>query len=261
MTRTIQVVIAASLSMLAVAPTARAQTDAELDAARATFAEGVELTEAEQWSEAAERFRAVLAVRSTPQVQFNLGLALSHTDRLAEAARHLGDAIADPELDRRTRRHAERILRDLEPRLARLTVRLAGDEGGVEVTLDDEPLGLDRIGQPIPVDPGSHRVVASRGGAVMASETVTLAEGAEEEVTLEAAARPIELDVELAPTIEDEPAEGGGDVTSEAWFWAVIGGAALLVVGAIVIGIVVAEDGNVSPFSGNLSPGYLEVTP
>lgn len=260
MTRTIPVVIAASLSMLALAHTARAQTDEELDAARATFAEGVELTQAERWSEAVERFRAVLAVRSTPQVQFNLGLALSHTDRLAEAARHLGDAIADPELDRRTRRHAERILRDLEPRLARLTVRLTGDEAGIEMTLDGEPLGLERIGQPIPVDPGTRRVVASRGGAVISSESVTLAEGAEEEVTLELAMRPIELDAELARPVEDEPA-GGGDVTSEAWFWAVIGGAVLLVAGAIVIGIVVAEDGNVSPFSGNLTPGFLEVSP
>ena len=135
---------------------AEAQTEAELETARATFMEGVELSGDAQWAEAAQRFREVLAVRSTAQVQYNLGLALSHTDALVEAAELLRAALDSDELDRRRARDIRRLLEELEPRLARITVRTMGDEAGANVTLDGEAVGLDQIGTAIPVDPGAH---------------------------------------------------------------------------------------------------------
>lgn len=234
-----------------------AQTDEELEEARALFGEGVEATQDERWADAADRFRRVMRVRSTGQVKYNLALALSHTGELAEAAVLLRDVVDDRELDRRTRRDARRLLDEIEPRLGHLTVRVTGDEGGLAITLDGEPLGLDRIGTPIEVDPGTHRLAARRGDRELGSRSVTVAEGESAEVSLVAAAVQVEPDDEV-PILTDEPTApvSSGNVLEEWWFWTIIG--AVVVVG-VGVGVGVAVGSGPSPVQGNLSPGVLEV--
>jgi hypothetical protein len=250
--------------VLAQASAARAQSEEELTRAREQFAEGVQLLEQEQWAEAAARFRSVLEVRSTPQVKLNLALALEHTGSLAEAARLLAEVLQEDDIDRRLFRQARQQLQALVPRLARITVHVQGDEGGAAIYLDGGELGLDRVGQSTPVDPGEHRVELRRGGAVVTSRTVTLTEGQEEEVTLVApggggALGP--LDEELLHTREREGGGGGGgDVTGEWWFWTIIGVAVLAVAG-IAIGVGVAmSDTQAEAIQGDLMPGTIEVT-
>lgn len=235
-----------------------AQTDEELAQARATFMEGVELTEQEQWADAAERFRAVMQVRATAQVKYNLALALSHTGELAEAAALLAEATEDPELDRRTRRAARRLLADIEPRLGTLTVRLRGDEAGVTVTVDGEPWALGRIGPPQRVDPGTHQVASLRGEVTLDAQSVTVEEGGAAEVSLSTAMPPPSLDEELLADATTD--EDGGSVLEEWWLWTLVGAAVVVGVG-VTVGVVIATDGSVQPVMGNLNPTVLQVTP
>jgi DNA-binding GntR family transcriptional regulator len=51
-------------------------TEAEIEAARALFAEGLALSDASEWEAAAAIFHEVLAVVSSPPVLFNLAHAL-----------------------------------------------------------------------------------------------------------------------------------------------------------------------------------------
>ncbi len=112
-TRALKTTLASALLVLAATSGASAQSEAELDRARTLFGEGVELTQQEQWADAADRFRQVMEVRATGQVKYNLALALSHTTELAEAAVLLREAVDDHELRRRTRREATNLLESI----------------------------------------------------------------------------------------------------------------------------------------------------
>ncbi|MDQ3034519.1 MAG: hypothetical protein M3Y87_19070 [Myxococcota bacterium] len=255
-----------ALSVLLAAPDASAQTEAQLERARAAFGEGVQLTAEERWAEAAARFREVIAVRATPQVRFNLAVALFHSGEIGEAADLFAQVVDAPELDRRTRREAQRMLSQAEPQLGRLTIRIAGDEGGVTVLLDDREVGLERVGQPMSVTAGTHRVALRRGTQVVARREVSVAQGETEQVSLTpVAAAPIDDPVDRELLIpEEQPAGPGGDVTGEWWFWAAIGGGAAVVAG-VIIGVAVASSGSgggqqLPPLQGNLQPGVIEVT-
>lgn len=256
-----------ALAVSLAAPRASAQTEAQLERARAAFGEGVQLTAEERWAEAAARFREVIAVRATPQVRFNLAVALFHSGEIAEAADLLAVVVEAPELDRRTRREAQRMLDEAQPQLGRLTVRIVGDEGGVSVLLDDREVGLERIGHPISVTVGTHQIALRRGGHVVARREVSVAAGETAEVSLAPVAAAA---IEPAP-VEDEVVipvaqPAGGDVTGEWWFWAAVGGGAAIVVG-VIVGVAVASSSSsdssrpqAPPLQGNLQPGSITVT-
>ena len=257
-----------AIASLLAAPHASAQTEAQLERARVAFGEGVQLTAEERWAEAAARFREVIAVRATPQVRYNLAVALYHSGEIPEAADHLALVVDADELDRRTRRDARRMLDEALPQLARLTIRIVGDEGGAIVLLDDREIGLDRIGTPISVMPGAHRVALRRGARVVGRREVSVAQGESAEVSLAPAAvasieaEPDPIDREIL-TREEQPGGSGGDVTGEWWFWTAIGAGAV-VVAAVVVGVAVASSdtggGQMPPVQGNLQPGVIDVT-
>ncbi len=134
---------------------------------------------------------------------------------------------------------------------------MSGDEAGTQVTLDGEALGLERVGQPLEVDPGTHRAALLRDGAEVGSREVTLAEGESQEITLVATAVQAPVDDELL-TQAPPPPPPGGSVLEEWWFWTIL--AAVVVVGAGVATGVVLGTQSPSPVQGNLSPGSLQVT-
>jgi len=232
-----------------------AQTDEEIEQARETFREGVAATEDERWQDAITAFRAVLAVRATAPVKYNLAFALAHTEAIAEAADLLEQVIAEPELSAEIRDHAPELLAELEPRLGQVTIRLAGDEAGMTVLLDSREIGLEDVGRPLRVSPGSHEIVLRHGASVITTRSVSVEAGAAEVVTLSAAAIP-------EVTLDDEMSDGSGDdLVSQWWFWTIIGAGIAAVGAGIIIGVAVSSDGEVQPISGNLDPGILRVMP
>lgn len=249
MTRTLSRV--ALLVFLLTAASARAQTDEELRRARELFAEGVALTQDERWEEAIDRFRQVLAVRPTPQVKYNLALALEGAGQLAAAADLLREIQDSRRLDRATRRDVQRLLDAIGPRLAQIVVRLHGDEAGMRVQVDGHDVPLDRIGRPVVVSPGEHRVALLRRGREVAARTVYVSSGDTEEVTLvETVERerpnPEASDPAVPAQPQPAPAPSNGEIVEQWWFWTVIGA---VVIVAVAVGVAAGTSGRDEPES------------
>lgn len=241
------------------APTTRAQdgpSEEELERARAAFGEGVAHTEAEEWDEAVARFREVAQVRDTSPVLYNLAFALAHTDGRAEAVTLLHRVLTDPELAEGMRTQAQAVLEETEPTVGQVTLRLLGDEAGEQIFFDGEEIGLDRIGQPIYVDPGSHTAELRHGDTLLGTRTVEVVAGAHEEVTLSGTSV---LHTELTDE-EREGSSGEPGIHEQWWLWAAVGGG-VVVLGAIIIGIAVAASSRPSAQAGDLDPGVLWVRP
>jgi hypothetical protein len=194
--------------------------DAKAAAAERLFELGRAALEAGRYAEACPELRESQSL--DPANGTLLALAMCHEaiGRTATAWREFQTARAESARTGRPDRvtlTAER-LRVLEPKLSRLTVSVAPD-APVEVRLDGDVLGRDAWGKPLAVDPGDHRVEASRGGAPLYTRRVTV--GADGDCV--AVVVP-----DLAETAEPSGASDGRRVG-----WALAGsGVALLGVGA-----------------------------
>jgi hypothetical protein len=238
---------------LAFAPLpASAQGEAETAAARALFAEGRALADAEQWDQAADRFRRALALRPSVSIRYNLAVALERQGKLVEAAEQLRTTLRDAPEGDRTRGPAETLLRGVEPRIGRLEVRVEGDASGVEVSLDGRVLSSALVGVAVPTDPGHHIVVARRGGLETTAEVdVPEGQGATVSVAAPTAAAPAPPDPVPPPTDPTPPPVPDPSTTVETppggeggtnWTYVVIGGVA---VGAgIAVDLVPASSSN-----------------
>lgn len=258
------------LLLLSMSSGARAEEDALHSAsARALFEEGVKLADAGQWNDAAERFQRALSLRDSQVIRYNLAAALVELGRVVEASEMLRQvqrgAGDDPEL----RTQAEQQLALANSRLARLTIRVEGELGGREVSLDGRTLSSALVGVAIPVDPGSHAVKLLAGDTELDAQSVQLPDGASTAITLsgelvptpQQAARSMVAE-QPAPVMHDEPAP---EQRSKRRLWWGIGGAAVVVISAAVVGAVLASNKSASPsaFQGNFEPGSIpvEVTP
>lgn len=242
---------------------------ASVDEARRLFAEGLAFVEQGNWVSAEERFRRVLAQRSSHVVVYNLASALVHLDRLVEGAELLRSILRAADADAETREAAQQLLSETEPRIGTLTVRVSGDATFTAFTLDDKPIELTAQVQTIAVDPGEHRIAALREGAEVASQRVVLGNGqvlqAEVELVLPALITPQQaLRPEPAlpprrvappaprPLRDDEADEGG----SSFWLWAG-GGAVVVAAAAVTLALVLGGSEEAAPVAGDTDPGFI----
>lgn len=251
--------------------------------ARALFAEGLRLADAQRWTEAADCFRRVLAIRWSAAAAHNLGSALVELGRLVEASEQLRLAGRDAEADAEMRAASQRMLDAIEPQIGKLTIRLLGDREGVDVLLDGHPLPAAALDGPIRIDPGRHVVVARRRGTYVAREDIFLGSGAPRtmEVALDASPPPPEFEpapLALAPATQGIPlgpdigpigpanATSGDRIDRDAdrveggapwWLW-LGGGVAVTSLVAVAIGFALGGDsGAPAPIEGDLSPHVL----
>ncbi len=283
------------LGGIAVAGVSQAQQPDPQDtaAARAAFADGTALANRGDWAAAADRFGRSLALRPAPATRYNYAGALTHLGRLVEAAEELRTVLRETRPDDRARASAEELLEQVEPRIGRLLIRIAGDPVGAQVTLDGRPMSAARIGFASPVDPGRHRVVLSAGGRETSREVV-VGEGGSIEVELalvlptpsptsppvpaagsgeprpvseppspvvppasEVARTQAEEQSIAAPVAGSPLSESGGSILGRWWFWT---GAGAVFVGGIVAGVLIANGSGGTAFVlGNSNPGRIEV--
>lgn len=237
------------LLALALAAPAAAQTDADTDTqadaatratARALFDEGVALVDAAQWEPAADRFSRALALYDSTVVRFNLARVEVELGRVVEAAEHLREVIRRPDAAEDVRLAAIEMLATVEPRIARLTIHVEGRAD--EIRRDGATVPAAALGVGMAADPGTHEVVALRGGEVVAREAVTLADGEAREVTLRVVA------IDAPPLVVEPPPATPTPIWQEWWLWTLV---AVVVVGAgigIGIGVALSQDGCDGPF-------------
>jgi serine/threonine-protein kinase len=236
-------VVAVAVAVLA-APllpvTAAAQTppapatpaDGDREAQRTDlYKQAVDLANAGRWADAAEKLRAVLAIRSSPKVRFTLGQAEEHVGRLSTAYDAYAQALADAEAARQTdvADTAGVALRSLGPRVPVVRVVVTGEgASAATATIDDHAA---HIGEPVRVDPGTHHIAVSAAGARTVESTVTVAESQHLDV-------PVELAQEEATVTPASPApapEGEApSTTSRSNLWPTVG---LIAAGVGVVGL------------------------
>jgi hypothetical protein len=195
-------------------PLAWAATDEERAAARNLASQGARAFQSKDYPSSVDLFgRAEALIHSPVHLLF---LARSH--------RALGELVkareayikitrerlepGAPKVFFDAQRDAGAELEEIEPRLASLTVTIAGVEPEeARLTLDGETVPAVLVGVPMPVDPGTHEVVAGAVGAEDQSQSVTLAEGQKETLGFElVVTKPLDAEEEGRPA--DKPPEG-----------------------------------------------------
>jgi hypothetical protein len=162
--------------------------------AEALFREGRQLLEQGQVKAACERFEASRRLEPAPGTLLNLGDCLERLGRVAGAWVAFSEAatfaarVGDGEREGVARRRA----RALEPRLARIVVRVPAPVSGLQVRRDGLAVDAAAYGTALVVDPGEHTLTARAPGRRPYRRVVELAEGTR-------------LTVEI-PVLEAEPA-------------------------------------------------------
>lgn len=211
------------------APSARAQA-ADPAAAEALYRSGLELSDAGDKPGACAKFDASLALNVAVTTLIQIARCRESEGRLTEAlVTYKRAATLNRDTESESRKAAlEQVIRDsqstLEPRIPRLTVTVSPAGAGLRVSRDGVALPLAALGEAMPVDPGLHELVVESPGFSPERRTLTLAEGANETLTLSLAPLP----AAAPPLATPEPAP---TAEKPLWPW-VLGGAGLVLVGA-----------------------------
>src|SRR5688500_12698709 len=149
-------------------------------AAREQLKMGYELAQDGKCDKAMPHFVESLRLDPRAITLINLASCEEKTGRWAAALGHWADARGRAQAESATliEEEASKRARDLEKKIPRLTVVLgSGAPNGTEIARDGVVLGAVSLGVPLPVDPGSHTVVARASGRAEGAKTVALAEG------------------------------------------------------------------------------------
>ena len=232
--------LAVCVSGATLTPPVHAQSASEIAAAKQWFTDGLALEEKGKFAEALERFQRALEVKKTPQIQFHVGLCQLKTGALVEAMVSLGRAteLARAEGNTQVEGAAEGELTALRPRVPSLELGLKGTTKPSELSLDGAPLSPAAFEAPIPVNAGTHQLVAKfETGQVKRSFKV--AEGERAKVELEAPAAgtqpepvappvsPTPAPAPAPPPVPDKPAQS----TSSVLPWVFVGGGVVATLG------------------------------
>jgi hypothetical protein len=149
------------LALLLVTSSAFGQASSNAVAAEELFRQGRELLEKHELEAACEKFRASQKLDPAVGTLFSLGECYEQRSLLASAwlTYRAAAALAVQRADAR-QVSAQSRAQALEPRLSRLHITLTDPGSVAEVTVDGDPLVLEALETPLPVDPGKHRVEA-----------------------------------------------------------------------------------------------------
>jgi hypothetical protein len=179
---------------------ADAQTSAQDQAAaRALFNEARDLMKEGRYPGACTKLESASKLYEGSGVLLNLGDCYEHLGRTASAWTEFGAAVAAAERAGRADDvvEAQRRQAALEPRLARLAIRVKADAPGLVVRRDGSELARGAWGEAVPVDPGVHAVSADAPGRTAWKGSAAVSE-AGKTVTVEVP--------ELAPASAPAPA-------------------------------------------------------
>jgi hypothetical protein len=199
-----------------------------LKRAREQFGQALALQTAGDWAGALALLKEVAAVKSTPQVRFNMALCEEKLGKLVAA---LGDyelAAADARAEKadQVAEEVEGRLESLRQRIPKITVKRGAGADTALVVVDGVSLGDQVVGTPMPTDPGPHTVEASAPGFKPFRKSVRVAEQQSETVE-------IVLDAEPPPPSLGGVTGGVGPVAGRSpVFGYVIGGIGIASLGA-----------------------------
>jgi hypothetical protein len=168
----------------------RAEDDAATrQAARKLAEDGVAALQNGDAATAVQKLEKAQQMLKAPSIALWSARALRKRGHLVEAAERLREALrlpstGDAAVQEQAKREAETELAELTPRIPVLVIQIEGEEPQrVSVTLDGAPVPSALLGEERPINPGPHRVIATRGSE-QTSADVTLAEAERQEAKL-----------------------------------------------------------------------------
>ena len=159
---------------------ARVATPAEIAVARRLFHEAAKLEKDKQWADAAKKLAQAVGIKETPGLRFHLAFCEENMGKLVQAlvdydraAEMISDGVKAPDVAARL----DPARAALKKRVPMLTVTLPADVPGATLEVDGHAMAPAVVGQPMPLDPGQHKLEADADGYTPFQATVTLAEG------------------------------------------------------------------------------------
>jgi tetratricopeptide repeat protein len=211
---------AIATAIIFTASPAFAQADAKTDA-KAEFDAGQKLFDAGRQADALPHFRTAFAGSKSPNARLMVARCLVALGKTAEAYEEMAtttrEATTRAETDpkyARTRDAAAAEMAVLERRIGKLVVALADPGAGAIVTLDGAPLGAERLGVPVAVQPGTMTIEATHTGDNPVRREITVGAGETRTVAIAftsaaATAAPIAA-LPITTTPVEAPSHGGG---------------------------------------------------
>ncbi|HEX3774976.1 MAG TPA: hypothetical protein VHV51_10960 [Polyangiaceae bacterium] len=242
----------AALALLAaalvtsIANASRADDQAEnTAAARALGIQGVQLADAGKCPEAIEKLQRAEALHHAPTILERLGECQVNVGQVVEGSENLNAVVREPlpsnapQVFRDAQTRAQKALATATPKIAHLTINVAPPDAKPTVTVNGKPIPPALIGADRPTNPGTVEISVTADGYRAAGQSVTLAEGGHQEVTLTldkdpnavAALPPVATPPVAAPPVAPPPPEQKKSNTP-AYVVLGVGGAGILV-GAI----------------------------
>lgn len=247
-----RLVIAALATGLLGAATARAQTAADVTAARDLFIEGSRLAERDLWADARDRFERSLALKRAALTLYSLGVAQRNTGRLVEALESFRAFLVEPSTP--ATRPFEGPARDavgaLSTRIARLDIRIEPAQArAATVRLDGVRIPAEALGQARAVNPGRRVLLASATGFLPARVEVLLVEGEHASVKLVLErARLADTAAPVSGVEGGSPAADGTPGTpGRALPFALLGGGAAILGAGVALGLAGVNDATKAP--------------
>ncbi len=168
-----------------------AQSDEDKAAARQFATDGAKAMDQKRWTDAIDLFTRAESLVHSPQHLVFLARAHVAIGRLVKAREYYLKVVKEdipagkPKAWTDAKTAAQAEITPLEPKIPQLKIVVeGGDAKNAEVKLDGEVVKSALIGLPRPVDPGEHTLEAKDGNGATAKQTINLAEGANETVTL-----------------------------------------------------------------------------
>ncbi len=246
---------AALLSLaLASLPTAREALadpppahDAKSDEASQRFKSGVASYKDKDFTAALVDFKRAYELLPNYNVLYNLGQTARELKDYAAALsafeRYLRDGGA--KISPARRKEVSAAVDDLRKRVGKITLKNLVD--GTEIAVDDLPVGVSPLAEPMVVNAGRHKLSVTASGYAPLQRMVDVASMEEATVSLEL----VKIET-AAPRVEPPPPEKKGP---PLFVWGALAGTAALTVGASVTGgLAVAAHGSLKTALGTF-PG------
>jgi hypothetical protein len=171
---------------------ASAQTEAENKAAaRALGIEGIKLANAGDCAQAIDRLQRAEQLYHAPTILGRLGECQIQLGQLVVGTENLRKVVREPlgpdapAAFIQAQERAQQVLDEAVGRIARLTVNVAAPQGvAVQVMVDGQLLPVALVGVERPIDPGDHALSITAEGYQRREQSIALAEGGTEAVTL-----------------------------------------------------------------------------
>jgi hypothetical protein len=229
-----------SAGMSAAAQPAHAQRHApgNVEAGRSHFDRGVDYYRDGNINAALIEFKRAYDAAPNYRVLYNLGQVANALNDYVEAQRYFQRYLQDggAEIDAERRSEVNALITKLGGRIASITVFCNVD--GAQIYVDDVPVGVSPLTEPLRVSAGTRRIAAALSGKPRSTRVVEAVGGERSSVEIEVVGAQQPTTGPAYASAEPAPSEGPGPVL---WLGIATGA---LAVGTAVVGILAAQDGS-----------------